>query len=271
VQVVFHTATLHKPHLSTHARQEFIDTNITGTLNLLEEAVDAGVKSFIYTSTTSVFGDALIPPDGTPAAWISEDVTPVPKNIYGVTKAAAEDLCQLFHRNQKLPCLVLRTSRFFPEEDDNRKVRETYSDANVKANEFLYRRVDIEDVVSAHLLAAEHVGAIGFRKYIISSTSPFQPDDLVDLRNDAPSVVRKYVPEYEIEYARRGWRMFPSISRVYVNRRARTELGWRAGYDFQRLVRALKLDEDLRSPLARLIGSKGYHAEQFAEGPYPVE
>jgi nucleoside-diphosphate-sugar epimerase len=60
-------------------------------------------------------------------------VTPVPKNIYGVTKAAAEDLCQLFHRNQKLPCLVLRTSRFFPEEDDNRKVRETYSDANVKA------------------------------------------------------------------------------------------------------------------------------------------
>jgi nucleoside-diphosphate-sugar epimerase len=89
VQVVFHAATLHKPHVSTHTRQEFIDTNITGTLNLLEEAVDAGVKSFIYTSTTSVFGDALIPPDDAPAAWISEDVTPVPKNIYGVTKAAA--------------------------------------------------------------------------------------------------------------------------------------------------------------------------------------
>ena len=98
VQVVFHAATLHKPHVSTHSRQEFIDTNITGTLNLLEEAVDAGVKSFIYTSTTSVFGDALIPPDGAPAVWINEEVTPVPKNIYGVTKAAAEDLCQLFHR-----------------------------------------------------------------------------------------------------------------------------------------------------------------------------
>jgi len=36
VQVVFHAATLHNPHISTHARQEFIDTNITGTLNLLE-------------------------------------------------------------------------------------------------------------------------------------------------------------------------------------------------------------------------------------------
>ena len=271
VQVVFHAATLHKPHVSTHKRQEFVDTNITGTLNLLEEAVDAGVSAFIYTSTTSVFGDALIPPDGAPAAWIDEEVTPVPKNIYGVTKAAAEDLCQLFHRNQKLPCVVLRTSRFFPDEDDNRRVRETYSEANVKANEFLYRRVDIEDVVSAHLLAAEHAGAIGFRKYVISSTSPFQPEDLADLRSDLPSVVRKYVPEYEIEYAHRGWRMFPGISRVYVNQRARTELGWHAKYDFHRVIQALKFDGDLRSPLARLIGSKGYHREQFAEGPYPVE
>ena len=112
------------------------------------------LKSFVFTSTTSVFGDALAPPAGRPAAWVTEDVTPVPKNIYGVTKAAAEDLCQLFHRNQRLACIVLRTSRFFPEEDDSKDVREAYSDDNVKLNEFLYRRVDIEDVVSAHLLAA---------------------------------------------------------------------------------------------------------------------
>lgn len=101
VRVVFHAATLHKPHVA-HARAEFVDTNIGGTLNLLEQAVTAGVGTFIYASTTSVFGDALVPPAGGPAAWITEDVTPVPRNIYGVTKAAAEDLCQLFHRNQRL-------------------------------------------------------------------------------------------------------------------------------------------------------------------------
>jgi NAD dependent epimerase/dehydratase family len=84
-------------------------------------------------------GDALVPPLGAPAAWVTKEVTPVPKNIYGATKAAAEDLCQLFHRNQGLACVVLRTSRFFPEEDDNRRVREAYSDASVKANEYLYR------------------------------------------------------------------------------------------------------------------------------------
>jgi UDP-glucose 4-epimerase len=271
VQVVFHPATLHKPHLATHRRQDFVDTNITGTLNLLEEAVTAGIQSFVYTSTTSVFGYALVPPRGAAAAWITEEVIPVPRNIYGVTKAAAEDLCQLFHRNHGLACIVLRTSRFFPEEDDNLEVREAYSDANVKANEYLYRRVDIEDVVSAHLLASEQAPLIRFRKYIISATTPFRPEDLADLRLDAPRVVRERVPEYEAEYERRGWKMFPSIGRVYVNERARNELGWLPRYDFKYIISRLIAGEDLRSPLAQLIGSKGYHAELFCDGPYPVE
>src|SRR5262245_56538634 len=113
VDAVLHTATLHKPHVITHGRQSFVDVNITGTLNLLEEAASVGVGSFIFTSTTSAFGAALTPPAEAPAAWVTEDVTPVPRNIYGVTKTAAEDLCELFHRNHRLDCLVLRTSRFF--------------------------------------------------------------------------------------------------------------------------------------------------------------
>jgi len=271
VQTVFQAATLHKPHVATHSRQDFVHTNITGTLNLLEEAMAAGVESFVFTSTTSVFGDALVPPVGTPAAWVTEEVAPVPKNIYGVTKAAAEDLCHLFHRNQRLACIVLRTSRFFPEEDDNQGVREAYSDDNVKVNEYLYRRVEIEDVVSAHLLAAKHAPAIGFRKYIISATTPFLPDDLADLPVDAPLVVRRRVPDYEAEYERRGWRMFPSIGRVYVNDRARNELGWQPRYDFSHIISRLRAGDDLRSPLAQIIGSKGYHAKVFSDGPYPVE
>ncbi len=225
----------------------------------------------MYTSTTSVFGHALVPAPGAPAAWITEEVAPVPKNIYGVTKAAAEDLCQLFHRNHGLACIVLRTSRFFPEEDDNKEVREAYSDANIKANEFLYRRVDLEDVVTAHLLAAEQAASIGFRKYIISATTPFRPGELADLRTDAPRVVRNHALDYESEYQQRGWKMFPSIARVYVNERARNELGWQPRYDFDYILSCLKAGDDQRSPLARLIGSKGYHAESFSEGPYPVE
>ncbi len=270
VDAVIHTATLHKPHVSTHGWQEFVDTNITGTLNLLEEAAVGGIRAFVFTSTTSAFGDALVPPAGAPAAWITEDVQPIPKNIYGVTKAASEDFCQLFHRQQRLPCLVLRTSRFFPEEDDNKGMREAYADENAKANEYLFRRVDIEDAVSAHLLAVNRAPAIGFGRYIISATTPFLPEDLPDLRADAERVVRSRVPDYEAEYMRRGWKMFPSIDRVYVNERARDELGWQPKYDFRFVIGRLKADEDPRSPLARVVGSKGYHSRVFNEGPYPV-
>jgi len=270
VEAVFHAATLHKPHVGTHSRQNFIDINITGTLNLLEEAVTASVRSFVFTSTTSVFGDALVPPSGAPAAWVTEDVTPIPKNLYGVTKAAAEDLCQLFNRNQRLACIVLRTSRFFPEEDDDRVVREAYMDANAKVNEYLFRRIDLEDVVSAHLLAAEQAPAIGFGRYIISATTPFLPADLAELRTAAPLVVRRLVPEFEAEYARRGWKMAPSIDRVYNNSRAREDLGWQPAFDFKVIIDRLRAGEDFRSPLAQLVGSKGYHAEEFADGPYPV-
>jgi len=271
VQTVFHSATLHKPHVSTHRKQDFVEANVAGTLNLLEEAVTAGVESFIYTSTTSVFGDALVPPKGAPAAWVTEEVAPIPKNIYGVTKAAAEDLCQLFSRNESLACIVLRTSRFFPEEDDDKQMREAYSDANIKANEYLYRRVDIEDVVSAHVLASARASSIRFGKYIISATTPIRPEDLAGLRVDPPRVVRERVPEYEAEYERRGWKLFPGIERVYVSERARNELGWRPRYDFSSVISRLKANDDPRSPLARLIGSKGYHGAAFSGGPYPAE
>src|SRR5579859_3508575 len=193
---VFHCATLHKPHLATHTRQDFIDTNVTGTLNLLEEAVVAGVAAFIFTSTTSAFGAALTPPAGAPAAWVDEDVRPVPRNIYGVTKVAAEDLCELFHRRDRLACLILRTSRFFPEEDDNPATRRDYADGNAKANEFLHRRVELQDVVDAHLLAVARAPAIGFGRYIISATTPFRRDELSELPTDAPAVVRRRFSDY---------------------------------------------------------------------------
>jgi UDP-glucose 4-epimerase len=270
VRTVLHVATLHKPHVGTHDREEFVETNVRGALVLLEEAVAAGVEAFVFTSTTSAFGDALAPPPGEPAAWITEEVTPIPKNIYGVTKAAAEDLCQLFHRDHGLACIVLRTSRFFPEEDDNAAVRSAFTLDNAKTNEFLFRRVDIEDVVAAHLAAAERAPRLGFRKYIISATTPFTPDDLALLRADAPRAVFARIPEYAAEYARRGWRMFPSLDRVYVNAKARSELGWEPQWDFRRLMRQLSDNEGLGSDLARLVGAKGYHEKQFAEGPYPV-
>jgi UDP-glucose 4-epimerase len=265
---ILHAATLHKPHVGSHDRRAFVDTNVTGTLNLLEAAVEAGVGRFVFTSTTSTFGRALTPPPGEPAAWITEDVAPVPRNIYGATKTAAEDLCELVHRDHGLPCLILRTSRFFPEADDRDEVRAQYDDANLKVNELLYRRVDLEDVVGAHRLALERAPQLGFGRYIVSATTPFTRDDLAALRADAPAVVRRLFPDYEAVFARRGWRMLPSVERVYVNERARRELGWAPRYDFRAALDRLAAGAQPRSALAAAVGAKGYHAE--STGPCTV-
>jgi len=258
MDAILHAATLHKPHVATHPRAAFVETNVTGTLTLLEEAVAAGVGRFVFTSTTSAFGRALTPGPGAPAVWITEDVAPVPRNVYGVTKTAAEDLCELVHRDHGLPCLILRTSRFFPEPDDRDDARTAYDDANLKVCELLYRRVDLEDVVSAHRRALERAPELGFGRYIVSATTPFTRADLGELRTAAPAVVRRLYPEYEAVFAARGWRMLETIERVYVNDRARQELGWRPRHDFGSALERLRDGQAHGSALAAEVGAKGY-------------
>ena len=229
---------------------------MTGTLNLLEEAVAAGVGSFVFTSTTSAFGRALTPPPGAPAAWITEDVAPVPRNIYGVTKTAAEDLCELFHRDHGLACLILRTSRFFPEADDRDDVRGAYDDVNLKVNELLYRRVDLEDVVTR--TGSPWSGAARSASGATSSAPP-RPSPVTTW----PTCARR---------ARGGARgssrtmrrstsgpagsMFPSIERVYVNeRRARPRLAPR--YDFGYALDRLERGRGPTQPSGAGRGSEG--------------
>jgi UDP-glucose 4-epimerase len=270
VSAIIHTATLHKPHLATHSLRDFVRTNVTGTRILLEEAVAAGVGCFVYTSTTSVFGDAMVPGIDRPAVWVTEELAPEPKNIYGLTKLTAEGQCELFHYRHRLPIVVLRTSRFFPEADDDAAIRTTHEAANVQANEMLYRRVDIEDAVSAHLLATEKAKDIGFARYIISATTSFNSEDLAELRVNARAVVQRMFPECCALYEACQWQLFPTIDRVYVNERAIRELDWRPKYDFRHVLASLQQNRDFRSTLARQVGSKGYHDRAFPNEPYPM-
>ncbi|MBT2187931.1 NAD-dependent epimerase/dehydratase family protein [Sphingobium nicotianae] len=268
---VINSATLHKPHVVTHSHQMFVDTNISGTLALLEAAIAAGVRAFVQTSTTSTFGSAMTPAFGEPAAWVTEDVMPIPRNIYGSTKLAAEHLCEMVGRRGKLPVIVLRTSRFFPEEDDNAGRRSAFSRDNLQALELLHRRVDIADIVSAHRLALAKAPALGFGRFIVSATSPFTQADLPLLNRDARAVIERHYPQAESLFERAGWSFPPALDRVYVNARARDMLGWSPVHDFAHMLDCLAQGCDFRSDLARAVGSKGYHDEIFAEGPYPVD
>ena len=229
IEAIIHGGALHKPDIERFGRQAFVDVNVQGTLNLLEAAVANGVSRFVLTSTTSLMiSEAIragLSGGARRAAWLTEEMSPEPRNIYGVTKLSAEHLCRLFHVEHRLPVVILRTARFFPEADDMAHAIQQ-SDENTKANELLFRRLSVEDAAEAHVAALEKAPALGFGIFIVCAPTPFSPDDCAELIRDAPAVVARHFPEYRDLYARKGWTMFASIDRVYDASRAREKLGF---------------------------------------------
>lgn len=246
VNAIVHAGALHKPHVKERERSDFVSVNVQGTLNLLEEAVAAGsrVDRFIFTSTTSLMISREIRAGrsggATKAVWITEELSPLlPRNVYGVTKLSAEHLCRLFYELHGLPVIILRTSRFFPEEDDMAHTI-VQSEPNTKTNEFLFRRLTVEDAAESHVVALAKVPEIGFDTFIVSAKTPFSPDDCGELITDAPSVVARYFPAYPELYARAGWTMFQSIDRVYDASKAFRRLGFRCRTGFKEKLEELE-------------------------------
>lgn len=264
IKYILHAATLHKPHVGSHAKEEFIETNITGTLVLLEEASALGdqIEGFIYFSTTSSFGSALSPKPGSPAAWIDESVIPIPKNIYGVTKVAAEDMCSLIHKQTNMPVLILRTSRFFPEQDDDDDRRAELVDDNLKVMELAYRRCDIEDIVLAAYRAMKKAKYIKWGRYIISAPSPFinNPETLRLLDQNPAAVYEAAVPAAVQVFKDQNWRFLGRIDRVYDSSKAVNELGWAPTYTFEKAIELISQGKEWKSELTKKVGKKGYHA-----------
>ncbi len=238
IEAVIHAGALHKPDIVRYPAQAFVDVNVTGTLNLLEAAVRAGHDRFVFTSTTSLMiSQAIRDEAGDAAVWLDETSAPIePRNVYGVTKYAAEQLCRLFFAEHGLNAIVLRTARFFPEEDDTHRA---LSGENMKANEFLHRRLTVEDAAAAHAAALERAPDIGFGTYIVSAPTPFARNEATALKSNARAVVLRHFPDAEALYAARGWQLPGSIGRVYDAAAIERDLGFRCRTDFAAILEAL--------------------------------
>ena len=97
-----------------------METNLIGTLAPLEAALATWVECLLSTNTTSLFGDAMRLAPSHSAARLKEKLVPRHKNISGATKLSAEALCWPLQPNHGLHCIVLRTSQFLHEADDDR-------------------------------------------------------------------------------------------------------------------------------------------------------
>lgn len=220
MEAVVHTASLHVPDLAARSDREFREVNVNATRRLLQACGEAGVARFVYTSTTSLYGNALLPQAGA-AVWVTEQLAARPRDIYDETKLEAEAACAEAARHG-LACVSLRMSRCFEEEQ------------RLVAIYRLYRGVDALDVAQAHELALA-TGRGGHEIYNVSAPPPFTEADCRRLLEDAASVVLDRYPWAAAEFARRAWLLPRSIDRVYVVDKASVGLGYRPVHDFASL------------------------------------
>jgi UDP-glucose 4-epimerase len=224
VDAVIHIAALHAPHVGHFSEETFEAVNVSATEALAHLAAEAGVRSFVFTSTTALYGSASTL-NGR-AAWIDEETVPLPRTIYHRTKLRAESGLEAIALQTTLPVTVIRMSRCFPEP------------APVMAAYRLHRGVDARDVADAHALAAT-VPSSGFRRFVVSGSTPFLPEDRDQLWKNASEVIEMRCPELAAVFRRRKWKLPSSIDRVYSSSRATSELRWRARYGFEEVLAQL--------------------------------
>jgi nucleoside-diphosphate-sugar epimerase len=161
------------------------------------------------------------------AVWVTENLMPKPRDIYDVTKIAAEGLCEVYANKNDLTCISLRVSRYFPESEYLMTIYR------------LYRGVDVRDAATAHILAIT-AEMKGYEVLNISALSPFSRDETRDLLYDAPSVLLRHFPDIDKLFAQKGWKLPKSIDRVYSIDKAKTILNYCPTFNFNMLIDSRK-------------------------------
>lgn len=160
--VVFHLAALIAIPYSYQAPASYADTNLLGTLALLEAARSAGVSRFVQTSTSEVYGTARFVP-------IDEEHPLQAQSPYAATKIAADQMALAFHRSFGLPVAVIRPFNTYGPRQSTRAViptiitqiaggqREIALGALNPTRDFSH----VDNTVSGFLAVAHHSAAVG--------------------------------------------------------------------------------------------------------------
>lgn len=223
---VLHLAALIAIPYSYHSPAAYVDTNVTGTLNLLMAARDLGVERMVHTSTSEVYGTARFVP-------ITEEHPLVGQSPYSASKIGADQMAVAFWRSFATPVTILRPFNTFGPRQSARAViptiitqilagaRSIRLGATTPTRDFNY----VADTVAAFVAAME---APGIEGEVINAASNFE----ISIGDTAQAIARAIGVEVAIEADEARRRPEASeVERLWGdNAKAARLLGWRPAY-----------------------------------------
>ena len=234
IDYVLHQAALRSVHKSLFNPQEYNEVNITGTVNLLQAAVENKVKGFVFASSSSVYGEVKVFPE-------KESFPPGPISPYALSKLAGEYYCRLFSYHYGLPTVSLRYFNVFGPrqalDDEYAVVIPKFIHCLLKdepppifgtgkqSRDFTY----IDNVVEANILASQNKSFKG-AVFNVASGKDYTVLNLVETLN---KIMRKNIkPAFLAPRPGDVFRTLADLSQ------AKRKLGFRPGVDF---LKGLKL------------------------------
>lgn len=215
IDVVVHCAALHP--WKQYTDEQYLDSNLKATHQILKASVEAGVRRFIYTSSIAAIGYGPFAESEMP---VREDHPSRPMDLYSLTKHLGEEVCRYFNGVAGLPVLCLRPVNFVP-----------YDSLTAGARLLACTWLAAQDVVRAHDLAID-AEFTGVEMAFLAPSSPYTPSDVVESRSDPPRVVDRFYPGVTAFFRSRGIAVSP-IRFLFATDRARELLGWEPEVTFQ--------------------------------------
>jgi nucleoside-diphosphate-sugar epimerase len=213
IDSIFHMATL--GHMSNFQMPEslFHKVNVQGTMNIMQEALSAGVKKIVHCSSVAAMGICSEVP-------ATEETACNPHHAYGRSKLAAEKEVIRMASEYALPALIVRFSMVYGPGDwrDMFKLTRMAKKGllpKIGNRPKLTPLIHVEDAVEGLLLAAEK-GRVG-QTYLITNRGSMPFDDIRKILQEALGVRRfpLYAPEWMILYAASlAERLFPLVGKV---------------------------------------------------------
>jgi len=215
---------------------EFVDLNVKATANVLQAAVDRGVKRFVYCSTVWASGHGLTEP----YMPIDEDVPCVPICMYGQTKWLGELMTEYYGRELGLETVVIHFCGFRTVTGYDADGRINWAEADLPTildrhlgrDSKLTNPVDLGEAFGRAIEKPEAVG----ERIVVGSYTPYSSDDRAELKADPRAVVERYYPGAVALFDELGIDI-PAIDFYYSHEKAQKVLGFRSQYDLGDFVR----------------------------------